>query len=120
MATILIVEDHPVTQRVLTYTLQKLGHGVILAVNGREALDRLAETPVDLVISDIAMPEMDGMTLLKHMRADVRYQALPVVVLTASGQDHDLHEARAAGANAFLTKPTSSRELAETVGRLLP
>jgi two-component system chemotaxis response regulator CheY len=65
------------------------------------------------------MPEMDGITLLKHMRADASYQELPVIVITASGEDVDYATARKAGANDLLTKPVSSRQLIDTVSRVL-
>jgi two-component system chemotaxis response regulator CheY len=119
MATILIAEDNPVNQRMLTFILKKEGHTVITAVHGVEALDRLAETTIDVVITDIGMPEMDGITLLKHMRADASYQELPVIVITASGEDVDYATARKAGANDLLTKPVSSRQLIDTVSRVL-
>jgi len=120
MATILVVDDSPVILRLLGYTLQRNGHAVIMAGHGREALERLAETSVDLVIADLAMPEVDGLTLLRQLRADRRYHALPLVMLTASGQDQDRLVAQAAGANDFLTKPASSHELLDTVNRLVP
>jgi CheY-like chemotaxis protein len=63
---------------------------------------------------------MDGISLLKQLRADPIYRNLPIIMLTASGQDQDRLDARAAGANDFLTKPTSSTELEETVQRWLP
>jgi two-component system, chemotaxis family, chemotaxis protein CheY len=119
MAVIMVVDDDSIGQRMLGYTLQKNGHRVVQAMNGVQALERLAETAVDLIITDLNMPEMDGPTLLKQLRADDRYKDLPIVMLTASGQDHDRVEARAAGATDFLTKPTSSRELIETVSRIL-
>jgi CheY-like chemotaxis protein len=120
MATILIVDDYLVTQRVLSTQLRKNGYEVWTASSAREALARLTETPIDLAILDIAMPEIDGLMLLRQLRCDTRYQALPVIMLTASGQDQDRIEAREAGANDFLSKPASSRELLDTVQRLLP
>jgi CheY-like chemotaxis protein len=117
MATILIVEDYPVTQRVLSLTLKNNGHDAVIAGNGIEALERLAEISVDMALVDIAMPEMDGIELLHRLRSDARYQSLPVVMLTASGQDEDRSMALAAGANGFLTKPASSRELIDTVAQ---
>ncbi|MDP9316280.1 MAG: response regulator [Chloroflexota bacterium] len=119
MATLLVVDDNAVNLRMMGYTLQKNGHTIVTAMHGGEALERLAETPIDLVLTDLTMPEMDGMTLLKHIRTDERFQHLPVIMLTASGQDEDRHTARAAGASEFLTKPTSSRDLVDTVNRLL-
>lgn len=119
MATILVVDDDNIGQRMLGYTLQKNGHQVVSAFNGLLALDRLAEQTFDLVITDLAMPEMDGPTLLRHIRSDTRFANIPVIMLTASGHDQDRISARAAGVSDFLTKPASSRELMETVTRVL-
>ena len=119
MPTIFIVDDDPVIQRVLAYVLRKAGHTVIVARNGFEALERLATTDVDLAIVDLAMPEMDGLTLIKKLRSDKRFKTLPLVMLTASGQDEDCVTARSVGVDAFLTKPTSSRELTDVVSNLL-
>ena len=114
-----IVDDSPVVQRLLSATLQRVSHQTLVVSNGYEALEQLDDHPVDLAIIDLAMPEMDGLTLLKAIRADAKHPDLPVIMLTASGQDQDRLAARAAGANDFLTKPASSRTLIETVGRLL-
>jgi len=119
MATILIVDDDPISWRMLSYTLRKDGHTVATAAHGQLGLAALADTPCDLVISDLSMPEMDGVTLLRRLRADDRYRTLPVIMLTASGHDEDRHSARTEGVDEFLTKPTASRELIETVNRAL-
>jgi CheY-like chemotaxis protein len=119
MATVLVVDDDPVIQRVLAHILKKADHTVLIARNGFEALERLATAGVDLAIVDLAMPEMDGLTLVKRLRADERRKTLPIIMLTASGQDEDGVTARTVGVNAFLTKPTSSRELTDVVSRLL-
>ena len=119
MTTILIAEDNRVNQRMLAFTLRKNGHAVVTALHGLEALEQLEETTVDLLIADIDMPEMDGVTLVKRVRADNRFSHLPVIVLTASGEDEDYQTARAAGANDVLIKPTSSQELLTTIERVL-
>jgi CheY-like chemotaxis protein len=116
---ILIVEDYPVTQRVLSLTLKNSGYDVQVASHGLEALERLNQAPVDLALIDIAMPEMDGLELLRRLRSDKRFTALPVIMLTASGQDEDRATALNIGADGFLTKPTSSRELLETIQRFI-
>ncbi|GAB4516214.1 MAG: response regulator [Anaerolineae bacterium] len=119
MKTILVVDDYTVTQRVLGHILRQGGYNPLMALNGREALDILQENAVDLVICDIAMPEMDGLELLLHLRNDERFVNLPVVMLTASGQDVDRVVAEESGANGFLLKPTSSGELIETIVQFL-
>jgi len=117
--TILVVDDDPVTQRVLSVQLRKAGYTSVVARSGEGALQQLAEIPCDLAILDIGLPEMDGLTLLRILRANAEYKTMPIIMLTASGQDDDCTEAQAAGANAFLLKPTSSNELIGTVNRLL-
>ena len=119
MATILVVDDYPVVQRLLRYTLEREGHVVLIASDGYQALDLLSESAVDLIIMDVAMPDMDGLELLQRVRAEDTFQSVPIIMLTASGQDEDRVVAREAGANEFLSKPASSHELLETVNRLL-
>jgi two-component system chemotaxis response regulator CheY len=119
MTTILVVEDYLVAQRMYTHMLRKKGYNVVVADNGVMALQRLSEEPVDLVVADLAMPEMDGVDLLRRIRADEQYRHLPVIMLTASGQEQDRLRAEAEGASDFLTKPTSSHEFLETINRCL-
>lgn len=119
MPKILVVDDDFTQQRILGYTLKKSGYTVVGVYNGHDALRLLAEDSFDLVISDIAMPEMDGLTLLRELRNQAQFNHLPVIMLTASGQDQDRLLAQDEGANGFLTKPTSSRELLDTVHRIL-
>lgn len=119
MPTILIVEDNALTQRVLQMTLQNQGYQIIVAANGLEAIEKLEHIHVDLAVVDVLMPVMDGLSLLRHLRADNRYEALPVIILTANSQDSIRSQALAIGADGFLTKPTSSRELVDTVRRFV-
>lgn len=119
MAAILVVEDNLIVQRVLGHTLRQRQHVVTTADHGVHALERLAASPFDLVIADLMMPEMDGLTLVRHLRADDRYRQLPVIMLTASGDDADRIAARAEGVDDFLTKPTSSGDLLAAVDRAL-
>jgi CheY-like chemotaxis protein len=119
MATIMVVDDYPVTQRVLTFQLYKTGHQVVTANNGREAIESLVTLPIDLLIVDLSMPEMDGISVLRHLRADSRFQTLPIIMLTGSGREQDRVLALSEGANVFLTKPTSTWELTDVVSYLL-
>jgi DNA-binding response OmpR family regulator len=119
VSTILIVDDSPVMQRLLCLTLQRDGHDVSTVSNGREALSLLSDVRFDLAIVDLAMPEMDGIALVRQIRSNQRCPHLPVIMLTASGQDADRVLAGEAGADDFLTKPANSRVLIETVHRLI-
>lgn len=119
MATIMVVDDYAVTQRMLTYQLYKQGHQVVTANNGYEALESLNNVDVDLMIVDLTMPEMDGLTVLRQLRASSLHHSLPVIMLTASGKQQDRHQAQKAGVDAFLTKPTAPWQLASVVDDLL-
>lgn len=119
MSMILVVDDYVVTQRVLSAQLRKGGYETITASSAKEALHHLRGRMVDLAIIDIAMPEMDGITLLKQLRAQPQHDTLPVIMLTASALDEDRIHAQTAGANDFLTKPVSSWELLDAVQRQL-
>ncbi|MCE7982985.1 MAG: response regulator [Caldilinea sp. CFX5] len=118
-ASILVVDDYVVTQRVLSTQLRKGGYEVTTAGSGQEALFYLTERKFDLAIIDVAMPEMDGIMLLEKLRKERHEQKLPVIMLTASALDEDRLRAQAAGATDFLTKPISSWELLEVVHRQL-
>jgi two-component system, chemotaxis family, chemotaxis protein CheY len=119
MAMILVVDDYSTSQRLLGFILRQNNHTVLTAIHGLSALEQLAKMPVDLVITDLSMPEMDGLTLLQQLRADPRLMNLPVIILTGSAYEQDNARAKAAGATSFLTKPVESEELISMVNRLL-
>lgn len=119
MATILVVDDYSTTQRLLGFILRQNDHTVVTAIHGLSALEQLAARSIDLVITDLNMPEMDGMTLLQELRVKPQFQNMPVVILTGSAYPHDNTRAKAAGATSFLTKPVESEELIAMVTRLL-
>ena len=119
MARILIVDDEPNNQRVLNYTLSKAGYETAIAANGETALSMLNEGGADLAIVDVAMPVMDGLTLLKHIRAIEKFEQLPVIILTGSGDDDERLLAEQFGIQGFLTKPSSSKMLLEAIKDIL-
>jgi CheY-like chemotaxis protein len=119
MSTILVVDDYAVARRILTHTLGRHGYTIITAADGLEALAKLDAETIDLAIIDIAMPGMDGLTLLSQLREREALVKLPVIMLSASGQDEDRKVARALGAHDFLSKPASSHEILAVVGRHL-
>ena len=119
MDVILVVDDEPVTQLMLGLMLQRSNYTVITAIDGQEAMNHLANEKIDLAIIDVNMPKMDGMTMLQRLRADKRFEKLPVIMFTAQGQERVRREAAQKGATGFLTKPASSAEVTSTVARFL-
>jgi CheY-like chemotaxis protein len=119
MASILVAEDNLVMQKLLSKRLRNAGHHIQIVGNGIEALALLERVKVDLILCDIAMPGMDGLTLLRCVRRDEQFRHVPFVMLTTSVLDQHRQEAQLAGANGFLLKPVSSWELETMINSLL-
>lgn len=111
---ILVVDDTPITARWVGYVAGRLGFNTVLAFNGEEALNRLAEQPFVAVISDVEMPGMNGFELLQAIRA--YYPTLPVILMSARCDEGRRNEARACGAQAFLEKPVNADQLTRLFG----
>jgi CheY-like chemotaxis protein len=119
-ARILVVDDEAFLRRLLTYMLTGVGYEIECAEDGQQAWERLCGAdPPDLVISDFMMPGMTGLDLVRRLR-EQGDRHIPVLILTARGQGMiDEQEARRSGADAFMTKPFSSRDLLEKIEVLL-
>jgi two-component system OmpR family response regulator len=116
VAQILVVDDDIQMLEALTLYLGSRGWSVVPAANGQDALDKFVERPADLVIMDIMMPVMDGWELCQRLR---QITDAPIIMLTARGQDYDKVRGFKLGADDYLVKPFSLRELAERVAALL-
>lgn len=118
--TILYVEDSRVLHRLVVPPLLEEGYEVIETYNGREALELLQTgRPVDLILSDIDMPEMDGLTLCAAVKSDPRYRTIPLMLLTARDGDEAVHAGFAAGADDYLMKPVVVPEMLARIQRFL-
>lgn len=116
--SILVADDARVIQHVVKHTLEKAGYDVAVANDGAEALELLNEEPFDLVITDVMMPELDGLGLVAAMRANEALSAIPIIMMTGAGNEQDVEIARSAEPDGFLTKPVSSHHLLAEVERL--
>ncbi|MCS6889489.1 response regulator [Chloroflexus sp.] len=119
MTTIMIVDDYIPSHRLMSFVLEQHGYAVVTALDGEQALQRLDLFPVDLVLTDLTMPRMDGIELVRAIRANARHAGLPVIVVTGSVKEQDEVKAAGVGVNAFLTKPVDSDDLISEVQRLL-
>ena len=116
--TILVVDDSGSFRTVVKLALQKSGYAVVEAGDGLEALKRVAEHKVNLVVCDVNMPNMDGITFVKELKQSAAHRFLPVIMLTTEAQESKKAEGKAAGARAWITKPFQPSQLVDAVNRL--
>jgi len=114
-ATVLIIDDAVHIRRLAARMLERAGFATLEAGNGLQGLKALQEKKPDIVTCDISMPLMDGHEFLTAAKADVETRQIPVIIITAIGQEDEVARAMELGANAYLTKPFSSSSLVETV-----
>ncbi|RYX81412.1 response regulator [bacterium] len=116
---ILVVDDEEHIRFLIKTNLERAGYEVITAPNGRLAVETAQAFNPDLVVMDVMMPEMDGLEAMRILKADDATSAIPVVLLTAKGQDSDVFEGWQSGADLYLTKPFHPRELLLFIKRIL-
>ncbi|MET3107595.1 two-component system chemotaxis response regulator CheY [Oxalobacteraceae bacterium GrIS 2.11] len=117
--TILAVDDSGSLRQMLSFSLKAAGYQVIEAVDGQDGLDKAKLQVVDLVLTDQNMPRMDGLTLIKALRALPSYQKVPILMLTTESGDDMKSKGRAAGANGWLVKPFDPQKLTEVVKKVI-
>ncbi len=116
---ILIADDEPNILISLEYLMQREGFAVSLARDGQEALDAILRDPPDLVLLDVMMPRKTGLEVCQEVRADPRLKGVRILMLTAKGRETDVAKGLALGANAYVTKPFSTKDLVARVRALL-
>ncbi len=118
-ATVLVVEDEPAIQVLVAACLQNAGHQVVRADTAEEAMNRVKEVLPDVVLLDWMMPGMSGLQLARRLRSDERTRDLPIIMLTARSEENDKIAGLEAGADDYLTKPFSPRELLARIKAVL-
>ena len=118
-AKILAVDDSCSMRQMVRAALEADGYEVREAQNGQEALDALEASPADLMITDLYMPTMDGLTLLKQVRQRAQHRFMPVLLLTTENGDEMKQRGRASGATGWLVKPFQPEQLRQVVARVL-
>ena len=119
MSLIFIVDDDPDVRELVEYKLVQNGHEVLSATNGQDALRLVPDTRPALLLLDVMMPGLSGFDVLAELRADAATRALPIIMLTAKAQDADAERGFALGANDYVLKPFSPRELMNRVNAQL-
>ncbi|NDZ18507.1 two-component system response regulator [Variovorax sp. WS11] len=118
-AKVLIADDEPNIVISLEFLMKREGYDVSIARDGQEALDAIRSLRPDLVLLDVMMPLKSGIEVLQAVRADEAIAGTRILMLTAKGRETDIAKGLALGADAYVTKPFSTRELAERVRRML-
>jgi two-component system chemotaxis response regulator CheY len=119
MAKILAVDDSASMRGMVAFTLRGAGHEVTEAENGQLALDAAGSSAFDLVLADVNMPVMDGIAMVRALRAKPEYQGVPILMLTTESHTEKKMEGKAAGATGWLVKPFDPDQLLATVKRVL-
>ncbi|HXR89681.1 MAG TPA: response regulator [Steroidobacteraceae bacterium] len=117
---ILVVDDSSSVRTVARMALRERGYDVVEASNGQEGLKALDADRIHLVISDVNMPTMDGISFLKEIKRHPNYKFTPVIMLTTEAGEDKKQEGRAAGAKAWITKPFQPQLLVDAVAKLMP
>ncbi|MDO6427398.1 MULTISPECIES: response regulator [Thalassotalea] len=117
--TILIVDDSASVRQVVAMTLKGAGYEVIEAVDGKDGLSKLDGKKVHLIISDVNMPNMDGITMVKEIKQMASYKFTPIIMLTTEGAEEKKKQGQAAGAKAWIVKPFQPAQMLQAVSMLV-
>lgn len=117
--TVLVADDEPEVVDLVKMMLEMEGYTVLTAKNGEEALDRVRTSSPDLILLDVRMPKITGLTVLDHLRGDSATAAIPVIMLSVAATYPEVQAALERGAIAYLSKPFELKEMSRLVARLL-
>jgi len=119
MQRVLAVDDSPSIRSLVTYVLEEAGFSVVVAEDGQKALDYARQHTVDVVLTDINMPNLDGIDLIKGLRALPHYKYVPMLVLTTESGTKRKMDGKAAGATGWIVKPFDPDQLVSTIEKVL-
>ncbi|MGE4267290.1 MAG: response regulator [Deferribacterales bacterium] len=117
--TILSVDDSASIRQMVKFTLVKEGYNVLEACDGKDALAKTAGVKCDMVITDLNMPNMDGITLIKELRQKPEFRFVPIIMLTTESQDSKKQEGKSAGATGWIVKPFKPEQLVSVAKKVL-
>lgn len=116
---ILVVDDSATMRSSITFFLEENGYETVIAEDGVDGLKKLSDNEVKMIITDINMPNMNGIEFIGHVRKDAKYKFLPIIVLTTESQEDMLNKGRAAGATGWIVKPFSNEKMIAVIKKLL-
>ena len=116
---VMTVDDSASVRQMVSFTLKDAGYDVVEAVDGVDALEKLGDAPVDMVIADINMPNIDGIELVRKVREDPNSKFTPIILLTTESKMDKKEEGKAAGATGWIVKPFKPEPLVSTVKKVI-
>ena len=119
MPKILAVDDSSSMRQMVSFTLKGAGYDVVEAVDGQDALDKAKSQQFDLIVTDVNMPVMDGITFIRNLRAEANYKFTPMLMLTTESAADKKTEGKAAGATGWIVKPFNPDQLINTIKKVL-
>lgn len=117
--SVLVVDDSTSMRQMVAFTMKEAGFDVVEGTNGADALSRVQGKTLHLVITDLNMPVMDGMSLIRQLRAKPEYKFTPILMLTTESQDAKKQEGKAAGATGWIVKPFNPEQLLQVVAKVV-
>jgi len=117
---VMAVDDSATVRQVLQMTLEGAGYQVVEAVDGKDALNKLAGTQIDMMVTDLNMPNMDGIELIRNVRQSPGNRFMPIIMLTTESQPEKKQEGKAAGASGWIVKPFKPEQLLAVVRMICP
>lgn len=117
--TIMTVDDSSSIRQMVSFTLKGAGYEIIEAVDGKDALSKLNGKPIHMMLVDLNMPNLDGISLIREVRANENYKFIPLIMLTTESQAVKKQEGKAAGATGWIVKPFKPEQLLSVVKKVL-
>lgn len=116
---ILVVDDCQTTRKLLGHYLKSRGYNVVFAENGLDALEKLGASDINLILTDLNMPYMDGMELIKTLRSDPNWSNIPILMITTENDDIEREKAFSSGVNGYVVKPITGDTIAQNIKNIL-
>lgn len=116
---ILAADDSASIRQMVSFTLNNAGYQVVEAVDGRDALEKLNTTQVDMLITDLNMPNIDGIELIRSVRQQPKHKFIPIIMLTTESQDAKKQQGKAAGATGWIVKPFNTTQLVDVIKKVI-
>ena len=117
--TIVTVDDSPSVRQMVAFTLQEAGYNVIEACDGKDALLKITDAEINMIITDLNMPNMDGIELIRNVRSNAKFKFLPIIMLTTESQNEKKTEGKNVGATGWIVKPFRPEQLVAVIKRVL-